>query len=135
MCIVVEEENTEGHRIRREEELVNHIAVEGIAEGEERRRELVEVVRRIGLEEDIVVGEVGRMEVAGSLAEEVDHTGVEAVGRSLAVDSLDVGAVHMEVVQEVRHKVVDLEEGKENEMAAERRNRNLVVDMPLRINL
>ena len=115
MCIAVGGEDIEGHRIRWEEERVSRIAVEDIAEGEEHHMELVGVVRRIGLEEDIVVGEVGRREVVDSLAEEVDHTAVGVAGCSLAADSPEEEeAVHMVVAQEVRRRVVDLEEGMES---------------------
>jgi len=110
----------EGHRTRRQEEQESRTVVEGTAAVVEPHIVPVEVVRHIVLE-DIAV-EVVRMGAVDSLAEEVDH--------NLVAGSLEVEAVHMVVVQVVRHMVVDLEEDRENERAAERHIHNLVVGMP-----
>jgi hypothetical protein len=101
--------------------------VVGIVEEEEHHIVPVEGELRIDLEEGIVVEEGHRMEAVDSLA--VHSLEVGVVDRSLAEDSLEA-ADRMEVVQEVRRMVVGLEEGKENDLAAERHIHSLVVDMP-----
>jgi hypothetical protein len=135
VCIAVGEVGIvveEGRHIRQLEEQDCRILAEDSLEVAGHHMVLVKVTRHIALGEDIVVQQVARKEVVDSHAGAVDHNLVEEeVGRILAADSLEEEVVdHMVVVQAVRRKVADLEEDKENERAAERRIRNLVVDMP-----